>query len=727
MANWRETISNPVQSWLRETPQYLLNPIYLIRNYKLAFLRPDLIAGLTVAIVLLPQAIAYAIIADLPPEVGLYTAIVGTAVAALWGSSIHLSTGPTNAASLLVLSVLAEALATSAIDPSQFVVAASVMAVLAGIMRFLFGLFRLGTILYFVADSVITGFTAGAGLLIIGFQLRPLLRLTNVTRSPSLVNTLQQVAANIGDTHMPSLYLGLFTIVLILVMKRYTPSLPSALISMIVSGGIVFAFGLDEIGVSVLNEIPRGFPPFVRLPMFDSDLREAIWIGTIAAAVLGLVEVVSITRSISVRSGQRVDSNREFIGQGLASIAAGFFGGYTTSGSFTRSAINYDAGAKTRMSGFFTGIWILLAMLVFAPTVRYLPRAALAGVLMVTAYGMVDREEIRRTFQSSVGDSLIMVVTFVAALVGRLEFAVLTGVVISFVRYVYNTSTPNVVSVLPDENFEHFEPIEGVPLCPQIGVLTIQGGLYFGAVHHVEEAIREHIENHPQQKWLLFRMHRVNHIDMTGIHMFETIVRLYRKKGGDVFMTNMHDPVMARMETTGFAHFLGLENYLATETAIGFLFHRVIDPMVCIYACQERIWKECQSINKTYDPNFVPLLDVVAPKEDVQSISAEQLGEMLHKGQTPLIIDVRERAEWESDGFIPTSQLIPLPKFLERKQFNLPPERDIIFVSRTGRRSRQLVNQLAPDKRGNLYNLRGGLYGWRALHLPLDHVRQTDN
>ncbi|MGB1253723.1 MAG: SulP family inorganic anion transporter [Candidatus Promineifilaceae bacterium] len=719
MANWRETINNPIQSWLRETPQYLLNPVFLLRNYKLAFLRPDLIAGLTVAIVLLPQAIAYAIIADLPPEVGLYTAIIGTAVAALWGSSVHLSTGPTNAASLLVLSVLAEAVATSAIDPSQFVVAASVMAVLAGVMRFLFGLFRLGTILYFVADSVITGFTAGAGLLIIGFQLRPLLRLNNVARSPSLVETVQQVILNIADTHLPSLYLGIFTVALIFLMKRFTPSLPSALLSMIVSGGVVYLFGLNEIGVSVLNEIPRGFPPFVRLPLFDSELRDAIWAGTMAAAVLGLVEVVSITRSISVRSGQRVDSNQEFIGQGLASIAAGLFGGYTTSGSFTRSAINFDAGAKTRMSGFFTGVWILLATLVFAPTVRYLPRASLAGVLIVTAYGMVDRDEIRRTFQSSVGDSLIMVVTFFAALLRPLEFAVLTGVVISFVRYVYNTSTPNVVTVLPDENFEHFEPIEGVPLCPQIGVLTIQGGLYFGAVHHVEEAIREHIEKHPDQKWLLFRMHRVNHIDMTGVHMFETIVRLYRKRGGDVFMTNMHDPVMDRMQQTGFAHFLGLENYLATETAVAYLFHRVIDPMVCIYSCQERIWKECQSINKSHDPSFVPLLDVVAPRDDVQSISAEELGEMLHKGETPLIIDVRERSEWEADGFIPTSQLIPLPKFLEHKQFNLPADRKIVFISRTGRRSRQLVNQLNDD---NGYNLRGGLYGWRALHLPLEHI-----
>ena len=380
-------------------------------------------------------------------------------------------------------------MSSQAIDPSQFVVAASVMAVLAGVMRFLFGLFRLGTLLYFVADSVITGFTAGAGLLIIGFQLRPLLRLNNVTRSPSLVNTLQQVMENIAETHLPSLYLGLFTIVLILLMKRYTPALPSALISMIIAGFIVYWFELDQIGVAVLSDIPRGFPPFVRLPMFDAGLRDAIMVGTGAAAVLGLVEVVSITRSISVRSGQRVDSNQEFVGQGLASIAAGFFGGYTTSGSFTRSAINFDAGAKTRMSGFFTGVWVLLAMFVFAPTVRYLPRAALAGVLIVTAYGMVDREEIRRTFQSSVGDSLIMVATFLAALFRPLEFAVLTGVVISFVRYVYNTSTPNVVTVLPDENFEHFEVIEDDAICPQIGVLTIQGGLYFGAVHHVEEAI----------------------------------------------------------------------------------------------------------------------------------------------------------------------------------------------------------------------------------------------
>ena len=355
-------------------------------------MRSDLIAGVTVAVVLLPQAIAFALIAELPPAVGLYAAIVAAIVGALWGSSNQLHTGPTNSTSLLVLATL---LPIAAVGTPEYLAAAGLMAVMVGVFQMALGVSHLGILVNFVSDSVIIGYTAGAGILIGFNQIRHLLRLDFPSTS-SLIATIQELIKNYSDIHFISLAIGGGAMLLLILQKRFLPKWPGALIIMVLSAAIVGIAGLDEQGVEILGEIPRNLPPIAKIPLLNLSLIADLSTGVLAVGAIGLVESIAISRSISSQSRQRLDSNQEFIGQGLANLFSGCFSGYSVSGSFTRSAINYDSGARSPLAGVFSGIFVLIAMFMLAPFAAYVPRAALAGVLVVTAYGMIDKAEMKR-------------------------------------------------------------------------------------------------------------------------------------------------------------------------------------------------------------------------------------------------------------------------------------------------------------------------------------------
>ncbi len=711
----RKQAARPLQHWFQHTLEYFRHPVEVLRGYQRQDIWPDLLAGLTVAIVLLPQAIAYALIAELPPQTGLYAAIVAAIVGALWGSSAHLHTGPTNAASLLVLSTL---LPIYAPDSPEFLAAAGLMAVMVGFARLLMGMAHLGVLVNFVSDSVVIGFTAGAGVLISVNQLRSLLRL-DIPSSPSLFTTLAETFRNLPQTHLSSLLIGLGTVVVMALTQRFKPKWPNGLIAMVLASACVAIFHLDQQGVSVLGELPRNLPPLARLPLFDLQLIGRISTGALAVAAIGLVEAISIARTIAAQSGQHLDSNQEFVGQGLANIAAGLFSGYTCSGSFTRTAVNWNAGGRTPLSSLFSGLWVLLALLVFAPLTAYLPRSALAGLLLVTAYKMVDQREMRRIWRASRGDSLIMLATIAATLLLPLEFAVLAGMIVSFVRYIVKTSMPAVYPVVPDANFLHFVPQANQPACPQIGVINIGGSLYFGAAHHVEESIRTNMEVYPEQSYLLLRLHLVDHCDISGIHMLEALLRLYRQRGGDVYMAGVRPAVREHMRLIGFDTALGLDHFLTREEAVSHLFHKVIDPSVCIYECNARVFAECQALPK-YKYNISHPDQATIQVHTLQQLLPSELKSHLEidgdEGKL-LVVDVREPREFES-GHIPRASLLPL-RLVSRRGQELPKDQKVVLVCRSGRRSRLAAYILQDMGYTQIYNLMGGMLAWDAAGYPV--------
>jgi SulP family sulfate permease len=696
---------------IKHIPEYFVRPVRLFRTYERGDLRFDLMAGLTVGVVLLPQAIAFALIAELPPEMGLYTTIIGAIVGGFWGSGRQIQTGPANTISLLVLSVL---LPIAAPGSQTFIIAAGLMAVMVGVFQLIMGLARLGVLVNFVSHSVVVGFSSGAGVLIVINQLRYLLGLQ--FRSDNVLEEIRETISHLLQTHWPTAVLGVGVIVLIVLLRRFKPKLPGTLISMSIASMVVFLFGLDRAGVNVIGQLPANLPPLADLPFLDLNFIARLSTGALAVGAIGLVQTSAIARSIASQTGQRLDNNQEFVGQGLANIACGLFSGYACAGSFSSSAVNFKAGARSPVSQLFASMFILAAMFVLAPLTAFLPRAALAGALMVTAYGMIDRKEIGRIWRGARGDALIMVATFLGTLLLHIEFAVLLGILLSFALYIMKTSVPRVYSVLPDEDFKHFvqqQPQQ--PACPQLGILKISGDLYFGAASHVEEAIHQHLIDHPRQRFLLFRMHGVNQCDFSGIHMMEAVRHSCQERGGDIYFMKVQQPVLDFMKSTGFYEQVGADHFLAEERAISYLFHKILDPVVCIYECSNRAFIECQNLPKRNYP-----LEIKSPaymsNGNVGYISPQQLRQKLQTDKPPVVIDVRERREFRR-GHIPQAQLIPLPQMISEPP-DLSNNQEVVLVCRTGRRSLRAACAIQnKGYQGHMTILEGGMLAWETAGL----------
>jgi SulP family sulfate permease len=700
-----------VKNTLAPAGHYLTRPIRLLRDYDRENMRPDLFAGITIAVILLPQAIAFTLIAELPPQMGLYAAVIGGLAGALWGSSDQMHTGPANAISLLVFSALA-GVATA--GSAEYIIAASMLAILVGLFQLLLGVARLGVLVNFVSHSVIVGFASGAAVLIAVRQIKPLLGLQY--ESDSILSIITGAVTHITELNPATAAIGIGTIIFLVAMRMISRKIPGPLLAMIISSILVFAFNLGENGVDVVGLLPAGLPPF-STPVLNWDLISTLSSGVLAVGAIGLVESMAIGKSLAAQTRQRLDSNQEFVGQGMANLLTGLFSGYPVAGSFSRSAVNLDAGAKTPIAAVFSAIFVLLAMQFMGPLAAYLPLSALAGVLMVTAYNMIDKQEIMRILRGGRGDAVIMLVTLIGTLLLQLETAVLLGIALSFARYIMRTSTPRMLAVVPDESYKHFTHDPDRPECPQLGVIEILGDLYFGAVNYVEDFILDHSAKNPNQIFLLLRMHNVNNLDFSGVYMLENVVRYYRERGGDVFMVRVNATVMQRMVDTNFDEYLGLDHFLNEDTAISDLFYHKINPAGCIYECPYRVFMECQNLPKRLDL-IEPNLDINFSSADFHWINAVGLWEELHTRapeDRPLVVDVREPREYRR-GHIADAISLPLSQFKDGDP-DLPDDREIVIVCRTSRRSQLAANTLHNLGYENLRILDGGMTSWESADL----------
>lgn len=692
---------------------FFSRPARILAGYPSANLRYDLVAGVTVGVILLPQALVFSVMAGLPPQMGLYSAIVASIVGALWGSSNHLHTGPTNTSSLLIFSTVS---ALAAAGSPAYMAAAGLLTLMTGVIRLAMGVLRLGLIVNFVSDSVVVGFTAGAGLLIVVNQLRSLLRL-DFPDSSSLTVTLRNVILGLPGSHWPSLMVGVGAIAFIVVLQRLRPRLPGAILAITLATVLTAVLGLEGLGVRTIGEVGGGLPPLARLPLFDLNLIGDLSFGALAIAAIGLVEASSIARSLASQSGQRLDSNQEFVGQGLANIAAGIFSGYASSGSFNRSSANYQAGARSPVSAASAGVFVLLISTLLAPLMSSVPRPALAGLLILNAVTMIDRKRMARIWRSARGEAMIMAATLITTLLLPLQFAVLAGILTSLAYYILRTSTPQVLNVLPDAQFRHFEPQPNRRQCPQLAVIEIRGDLYFGAVNHVEERILNNLKANSGQHFLLLRMHGVQQIDISGIHMIESLVRTFREQGGDVFLVKVRPPVLDLMRAANFDRILGADHFLSEDEAITHIFHHVLDPAICVYECPVRAFKECQNLPKPM-PLELPTVVSLALTA-VETVPAADLYRELRGANPPVVLDVREPREFRQ-GHIPQARSLPLLKLLQEPRLAVdlaPIKAPVVLVCRTGRRSRRAAAALQPLGYKNIRLLDGGTVAWEAATL----------
>lgn len=553
--------------------------------------RADITAGLTGAVIVLPQGVAFAAIAGLPPEYGLYSAIVPAVIAALFGSSHHLISGPTTAISIVIFTTIshfAEPLS------APYIEMVLTLTFLAGLFQFALGMARLGALVNFVSHSVVVGFTAGAAILIGSGQLAPFLGVS-VPKHQSFLHTLQALLPMLPNTNQYVFVIAAVTLITAILFKIFLPRWPGMLFAMITGSLLALVTNASHHGALLVGSLPGHLPPLSAPDLSIISIRRLVP-GALAVAMLGLAEAVSIARSVSTRSQQRIDSNQEFIGQGLSNIVGSFFSSYAASGSFTRTGVNYNAGAKTPMAAIYAALSLTVILLLIAPLTSYLPIASMAGILLLVAYNLIDMHHIKTIIKTSKPEAAVMGVTFLATLFVQLEFAIYIGVILSMLLYLNRTSHPRFVILAPDPESRRreFTNISRKPLpeCPQLKVLRIDGSLFFGAVNHAAEGLNKITKESPEQTHILIIGNGINFIDVAGCEMLAAEARNLHLSGRELYLCELKSEVTEVLERGGYHKKIGNKNILRTkQTAIKKLVPQ-LDPLRC-YHCRLRIFNEC--------------------------------------------------------------------------------------------------------------------------------------
>ena len=556
-------------------------------------LKADLIAGFTGAVIVLPQGVAFATIAGLPPEYGLYTAMITPIIAALFGSSRHLISGPTTAISIVIFSTVSHHAVPGS---AEFVEIALTMTFLAGVYQFVFGLVRLGALVNFVSHTVVIGFTAGAAILIVTSQMKHILGVY-VPRGESFMHTWMDLWYSLSAINIYAVSIALISLLVALAIKWRWRTAPNLLVALFIGGGLTYLLGAEQHAITLVGEIPGRLPP-LSTPDFSYSTITKLASEAFAVAMLGLIEAVSISRSIASKSNQRISASQEFMGQGLSNIVGSFFSSYAGSGSFTRSGVNYAAGAKTPLSAIFAAVILMLIVLMIAPLTAYLPVPAMAGVILLVAYNLIDLSQIRHILSSSKNETIILLVTFLATLFLELEFAIYLGVLLSLVIFLWRTSTPEIVTLAPDIDQDAQKntlvDVSSKPLnqCPQLKIIRIDMSVYFGSLNHIQTRLNE-ITDSERISHILIIGTGINFVDLSGEEMLLSEARRLEKLGGGLYFADLKPSVY---EFLGRAHFIsdvGNTHFFDRKKyALRYLYQK-LDREIC-ERCSARVFTECK-------------------------------------------------------------------------------------------------------------------------------------
>lgn len=572
-------------------------------------IRADLIAGLTVAIVVVPQAVAFAAIAGMPPQYGLYAGMIPPIIAAFFGSSWHLMSGPTTAASIVLLSSLS--VYAEPMSP-EYVTLAITLTFMVGIIQLAMGMARMGAVVNFISHSVVVGFTTGAAILIASKQLKNFFGVP-IPRDGNLFETLNHFIHQVPNTNLYILAIAMLTLVSGLYVKKRYPKIPFLIVALL-SGSFLgvalnLVFGHDVTGIKTVGALPQTLPP-LSAPDFSLETFQKLAPAAFAMTLFALTEAISIGRAVGIRSGQLVDGNQEFIGQGLSNIAGSFFSAYVATGSFNRTSLNYQAGAKTPMSAMTAGVLEIFIVLAIAPLVAYLPNAAMAGILFIVAWGLIDFREIKHIFRSTNSERAIFSTTFLAALFLDLEFAILAGILLSLFMYLMRASKPRIVSRLPDPDlpnrkFYTVTEDSNRPVCPQLHIMRIDGNLFFGSVAYLREKFSQLEQHHPEQKHLAIVSQGISFVDIAAADVLANEAERRRANGGGFYLINVKQGFWDSLEECHVMDRINANNiFQSKSSALRAIFHK-LDKSVCA-TCNARIFNECQSVEFSGDPASLP-------------------------------------------------------------------------------------------------------------------------
>ncbi len=552
-----------------------LNWINELKDPKI--LRADLVAGLTVALVLIPQSMAYATLAGLPEVYGLYIAFVPVFVAALWGSSRQLGTGP-----VAVVSTMTATMLTPVVIPmlgadytqeeylALYIPTAMFLTLLVGIFQFSLGMFRLGAIVNFLSHPVIVGFTNAAALFIGLTQISKIfgVEMPGGASDNFLTVRILGVIDNLGDTHTETLIMGIAAFAIMIGLKKYAPKIPGVLVAVVGTTVVSYMIGFEEMGGKVVGTIPEGLPGFV-LPAFSFEAFSGLFISAIIIAMVGFMEAISIAKAMAAKSKDRIDPNQELIGQGLGNICGSFFQSYPASGSFSRSAVNFNSGAKTGFSSVVTAIIVVITLLFLTPLLYHLPKATLAAVVIMAVFGLINFKAVKHIWVANKHDGIAAMVTFVATIISapKLDHGILIGAGLAIGLYLYRTMQPRVAVLgrYKDGTLRDVEINKDIPTDENIVAVRFDGSLYFANVSYFEDAMLKAVAHYPNAKFLLVVGDAINQMDASGEEVLHHLVERLHDNDITVVFSGLKRQILQVLLATKLHDIIGEQNIFSNE------------------------------------------------------------------------------------------------------------------------------------------------------------------
>jgi SulP family sulfate permease len=540
-----------------------------LRTYQRKDLGGDLTAGLTTAVMLVPQAMAYAMLAGLPPIVGLYASTIPLVLYAFFGTSRQLAVGPVAMVSLLVAAGVG-AVAGEGADTATLVGLAAVLALLVGLMQTGMGVFRLGFLVNFLSHPVVSGFTSAAAL-IIGFsQLKHLLG-ADIPRSHHVHEILLRAVEQAGDISGVTLLIGALAIAVLLAGKKLAPRFPTALVVVVVATLAVWGLGLADAGVKIVGDVPAGLPPFA-LPTIDLATMRELLPTAVAISLVGFMESISVAKAFARKHRYELDANQELIGLGLANLGGAVFGGYPVTGGFSRTAVNDQAGARTGLASLLTAAVIGVTLLFLTPLFFFLPKAVLAAIIMVAVFGLVDVREVKHLWKVSRADLALLALTFFATLSLGIELGIATGVVASLLWFVVRTTRPHyarlgrVPGTTVYKNMQRFSEVETTP---GVLVLRFDAQFYFGNISFLKETIGRHSRDCEQPlRAVVLDMTSVNQLDSSAESALREIEEELAARDIALYLAGIKGPVLDVMNKSGLTARLADRLHLTVHEAV---------------------------------------------------------------------------------------------------------------------------------------------------------------
>lgn len=529
--------------------------------YRRADLPGDVSAGLTVGIMLIPQGMAYAMIAGLPPVFGLYAALIPQIIYALTGTSRQLAVGPVAMDSLLVAAGLG-ALSLSGIE--EYIAMAIFLALFMGGIQLALGLLRMGFLVNFLSRPVISGFTSAAAIIIGLSQLKHLLG-TDIEGSNQIHILLSNALGTLGETHLLTLGIGLAGIVLIKAVKRFAPRLPGALIAVVLGVLVVYGLGLDAMGVRIVGDVPGGLPGF-QVPEVDAGRLSELFPIALALALIAFMEAISVAKAVEEKRGEnRVDPNQELVALGLSNIMGSLFQSYPVTGGFSRTAVNDQAGARTGLASIFSALVVGLTLLFLTPAFYYLPNAVLAAIIMVAVFGLIDLKYPRQLWKNRKDEFVLLLITFGLTLGLGIKEGILLGVLFSLLLLVYRISKPHIALLGRIRGTQYFRNInrfaEDIETHEEFLILRFDGQLFFGNKDYFRNQVQKQIARKgPGLKYIILNAEAINYIDSSAVFMLKAFIKDLRKEGIRFLVAGAIGPTRDILHSSGLIGEIGPEN-----------------------------------------------------------------------------------------------------------------------------------------------------------------------